>query len=456
MTVLLLMLQALLGLCLLAFVAYTGIAVWAARQWRRTRPALPEDPYTISPAAASSLKLPADWTPTATILKPVCGIDADAYESFASFCRLDYPADCVQLVFGALDANDPALELVRRLQTEFPDSDIAIVAPENNARDNTSKDWTPSESEQATTEPKVNPLSAHGHNLKVRNLIQMLPAAKHDMLVLCDSDMRVTPDYLLRIVAPFAANSANESSLSSSPAPDNIVPQTNRTGKPVGLVTCPYRGCNPHSFAAVLEALGIGADFIPSALVSRALEGVSFAFGSTIALPRTVLAELGGFEAIADELADDFRLGNGAAKAGYRVVLSDYVVEDMLGAERFGAMWARRLRWARTVRACRPAGYAGAFVTYGTALALLFLTATSFHLIGWAVLLMTLLVRIVSAVWIAARYTDDTNIVRWWWLLPISDLFSFALYVMSFCGSQIVWRGQRFRLRSGGRIEAIE
>ncbi len=449
MTVLLLMVRALLAICLLAFAAYSGIAVWAARQWGKTRPVLSGDRGTAARSAASSPQLLADWTPPATILKPVCGIDADAYESFASFCRLDYPADSVQLVFGALDANDPALELVRRLQTEFPDADIAIVTPENHFQDDSNSDASTS--------------SAYGHNLKVRNLIQMLPAAKYEILVLCDSDMRVTPDYLRRIVAPFADNSAHESALcftpsvSSIPAPANNAPQpTKRMRKSVGMVTCPYRGCNPRSFAAVLEALGIGADFIPSTLVSRALEGVSFAFGSTIALPRYVLEELGGFEAIADELADDFRLGNGASKAGYRVILSDYVVEDMLGAERFVAMWARRLRWARTVRACRPAGYAGAFVTYGTALALLFLIAMSFHLAGWVVLLVTLLVRIVSAVWIAARYTDDTNIARWWWLLPISDVFSFVLYVVSFCGSRIVWRGQRFRLRPGGRIEAID
>jgi ceramide glucosyltransferase len=384
-------LRVLLGLCLAAFCAYAGIAVWAARRWHRAR--RPLDPA---------------WTPPVTILKPVRGVDAEAYENFASFCRLDYPADRCQLLFAALDPADPALALARRLQAEFPQVDIGIV------------------------DGSRSPL--RGHNLKVRNLAAMLPVAKHDLLVLCDSDMRVQPDYLRRVVAPFQQNSDRGG------------------GWGVGLVTCPYRGHRAQSFAAILEALGIGADFIPSTLVSRALEGVSFAFGSTIALPRAVLAEIGGFEALADELADDFRLGNGAHRAGYEVVLSDYVVDDVLGRERFAAMWARRLRWARTVRACRPAGYTGSFITHGTALALLFLGATGFSPLGWAAFGTVLAVRLATALLITLRYTGDPNIARCLPLLPLSDLLSFALYVTSYGGSHISWRGERFRLLPGGKL----
>jgi len=441
-------LRVLLGLCLAAFCAYAGIAVWAARRWHRAR--RPLDPA---------------WTPPVTILKPVRGVDAEAYENFASFCRLDYPADRCQLLFAARDPADPALALARRLQAEFPQVDIGIV------------------------DGSRSPL--HGHNLKVRNLAAMLPAAKHDLLVLCDSDMRVQPDYLRRVVAPFQQNSdpppvplpsevrvtgEGEQDIHLHPHPRPISlkgrrepnghacafappPQRGTSdrggGRGVGLVTCPYRGHRAQSFAAVLEALGIGADFIPSALVSRALEGVSFAFGSTIALPRAVLAEIGGFEALADELADDFRLGNGAHRAGYEVVLSDYVVDDVLGRERFGAMWARRLRWARTVRACRPAGYAGSFITHGTALALLFLGATGFSPLGWAAFGTVLAVRLATAVLITLRYTGDPNIARFLPLLPLSDLLSFALYVTSYGGSHISWRGERFRLLPGGKLARL-
>jgi ceramide glucosyltransferase len=378
-------LRVLLGLCLVAYAAYALISIWAARQWHRAR--RPLDP---------------DWTPSVTILKPVRGVDAEAYENFASFCQLDYPPERVQILFGALDPDDPALALVRRLQAEFPRQVIDIVRAGGDA--------------------------VLGPNLKVSNLAAMLPFVRHDLLVICDSDMRVEPDYLRRIVAPFAQ------------------------GTGVGLVTCPYRGYRGQSFAAVLEALGIGADFIPSALVSRATEGVAFAFGSTIALPRSVLAELGGFPALADELADDYRLGNGAKRAGYEVVLSDYVVYDVLGAERFGAMWTRRLRWARTVRACRPAGYAGSLTTHGTALALLFLASTGFHPFGWMTAAIILALRMLTALCIACRYTQDTNVLRWWPLLPVSDLVGFALYVVSYCGNHIQWRGERFRLLPGGKL----
>lgn len=380
-----------LGAMLGAFGFYSGLMVWAARKWSRSRT-----------AAAP------EFLPYVTILKPVRGVDAHAYANFVSFCQLDYPVNRVQLLFSALDPDDPALELAERLQAEFPERDIQILRPDLSA--------------------------VRGPNRKVCNLAAMLPAAKHDLLVLCDSDMRVAPDYLRRLVAPFR-------------------PDPQRTGRGVGLVTCPYRGYAPESLPAALEALGIGSDFIPSAMVSRALEGVSFAFGSTIALPKSVLEELGGFEALFDELADDFRLGNGAAKAGYTVVLSDVMVDDVLGAEKFGMMWSRRLRWARTVRSCRPAGYAGSAITHGLAWALLFLLASHFALYGWLTFGAVLLMRLGVALFLSLRYTRDPNIARFLPLLPFSDLLGFALYLGSYCGTRIVWRGERFRLLAGGKLQ---
>lgn len=389
-----------LGLLLAAYAAYALLAVGAGRQWHRAR--RPLDP---------------NWAPPVTILKPVRGVDPEAYANFASFCRLDYPPDRLQILFGALDPADPALGLAHRLQAEFPHLDIGIVCG--------------------------GPEALQGLNLKVCNLAALLPAARHDLLVLADSDMRVQPDYLRRAVAPFDSD-AWVAGFAAPPPP--------AASPPVGLVTCPYRGDQAQSLAAVLEALGIGADFIPSTLVSRAIEGVTFAFGSTIVLPRAVLETLGGFEALAEELADDFRLGNGAHRAGYTVVLSDYVVDDVLGPERFGPMWARRLRWARTVRACRPGGYAGSLVTHGTALALLFLLAMGFAPLGAAIAIGVVTLRLLTAFTIARAYTGDRCVVRFLPLLPLSDLLSFALFVASFCGSRITWRGERFRLLPGGKL----
>ena len=406
-------LVAALGVCLLAYAVYAGLTVWSAVQWRR-----------------AARPLDSRWTPPVTILKPVCGVDPEAYDNFVSFCRQDYPADRMQLIFGALDPGDPALELACRLRTEFPLLDIRVVAGDT--------------------------VGTQGHNLKVRNLLSMLRFARHDLLVLCDSDMRVAPDYLRRIVAPFQYRKAPGEPGAPAGFPQAQAPQDggekHGAGRGIGMVTCPYRGHRVLSYAAALEAVSIGADFIPSTFVSQTLEGVGFALGSTIALPRQVLMEAGGFEAIIDELADDFHLGNRARQAGYTVLLSDYVVDDVMGQEGFAAMWARRLRWARTVRACRPAGYAGSLVTHGTALGLLFLIASRFHPYGWAVFGLTLLLRYATVLAVVLVCTRDPNPRRFWYLLPLSDLLQAVLFALSFFGNTVLWRGQRFRLLPGGKI----
>ncbi len=398
----LLIVRTLLGISLIAFCGYTASAMWAARQWRRS----------IRP-------LNNRWTPSVTIFKPVCGVDAEAYDNFASYCKLDYPTEKYQILFGALESDDPAIKLVERLQREHPHLDIEMVIGSQQVK--------------------------QGNNLKVCNLINMRMHAKHDLFVLCDSDMRVKSDYLRRITAPFEPG-FNENHRKASAKSDRLS---------VGMVTCPYRGFRVQSFAAILESIGIGADFIPSTLVSRAFEGVSFALGSTIVVSRTVLNELGGFEILLDELADDFLLGNGVAKAGYEVVISDYVVDDVLGKESLRLMWARRLRWARTVRAYRPVGYTGAGVLHGIAISILFLITMRFNPLGWIVLGTIIFLRVVSAICITQLWTDDPNILRFWPLIPLSDLLTFSLYLASFFGNRIMWRGVSFKLLPGGRIERL-
>jgi len=371
-------LQLLLALCLLAACAYYLLCLDSACRWR------------------GRLRMETGHLPPVSILKPLRGSDPEQYANFQSFCRQDYPE--YQVVFGVLDPEDPGLETARRLLAELPDRDIAVVAGGE----------------------------AFGLNRKVCVLEHLRGAAKHDLLVLCDSDMRVGPDYLRRVVAPLADPT-------------------------VGLVTCPYRGHRAQNLPSALEALGIGADFMPSVLLTQRFWEMDFAFGSTIALRSGTLDAIGGFRALADELADDFLLGHRTKQAGYRVVLSDYVVDNVLGRESFRATWARRLRWARTNRAMRPAGWAGAFVTHGTALGLLFLLATGLQPVGWAGLGITFAIRALTATWIA-RYTGDENLPRRILLLPLSDLLSFSLWAASFWGRRIVWRGERFRLEKGGRL----
>lgn len=377
----------LLALGLVGYCVYSLLTIWAARKWR-----------------LASRPLNSNWTPAVTILKPLCGMDAEMYANFLSCCEQDYPADRMQIVFGALDADDVGLAVARRLQSEFSHLDIAIVAG-----------YLP---------------RLQGTNYKVCNLTAMMTEAKHDLLVLCDSDVRVTPEYLRRVVAPFEDSA-------------------------VGLVTCPYYGAEPQSFAAVLEALGIGADFIPSTMTARALEGVAFGLGQTIVLPRLILEQLGGFESLAEELADDYRLGNRTRKLGYQVILSDYVVKNVIGKEKFRLMWTRRLRWARTFRALRPIGYTGSVITYGIPLAFLFLLSTEFSSIGWGIFGAIFVLRLISALIVAKISTDDPNILRFLPLLPLSDVCCFALFVISFCGNRVMWRGRQFELLPGCRLAAV-
>ena len=340
-----------------------------------------------------------DFAPPVSLLKPICGTDPDQYASFQTFAQQDYPN--YEILFGALDPQDAGLAPARRVAQENPTQRIQVLGGG----------------------------TVLGRNYKVSTLHMLAQHAHHELIVLCDSDMRVGPQYLRSVVRPFSA-------------PD------------VGLVTCPYRGCMARNLPAKLEALGIGADFMPSVFLTEWLWGTRFAFGSTIAVRRDALQAMGGFEAIADELADDYRLGMGVRAAGYRIVLSDYVVDDVLGEERFRNMWCRRLRWARTARVLQPLGWAGSFITHGTVLAIAFAAATGFAPAGLLALAATLALRGGTAT-ATARIMGDANLPRLLPLLPVSDLMSFVLWALSFAGNTVEWRGRKFRLEKGGRLTEI-
>jgi ceramide glucosyltransferase len=360
---------------------YYALAMVAALRWRRSARAIEQaEPPPVS------------------ILKPLRGADPEQEASFGTFLQLDYPR--YQVVFGALDSTDSALETARCVQRDYTGVDVAIAVGGE----------------------------VYGLNRKACNLDNMLREAKHDLLVLCDSDMHVEPDYLRRVTAPFADPT-------------------------VGLVTCLYRGYKPRGTAAALEALGIGADFAPSVLVANMTEGMSFAFGSTIALRTETLARIGGFRVLADYIADDYLLGRRVRDLDLRVVLSDYVVDDVIGCTSFRDMWTRRVRWARTVRAMRPSGYTGSGITHGVVLALLL--AISFGGSGWgiAALAATLVWRAIAALFVC-RCTRDTNVMRSLHLLPLSDLVGLAVWVAGLLGRSVEWRGERFRVGRDGRLEA--
>ncbi|MGH8183783.1 MAG: bacteriohopanetetrol glucosamine biosynthesis glycosyltransferase HpnI [Rhodanobacteraceae bacterium] len=281
--------------------AYAWIALLASR--RRLRPFSATSPH--APAVHP-----------VTVLKPLRGADPYLYENLRSFCVQSHPD--YQLVFGVRDFEDPAIAVVQRLRAEFPARDMALV---------------------------VNP-AAHGSNPKVSNLINMLPFAKHDWLVLADSDIRVSADYLARVTAPLATLDT-------------------------GIVTCLYRGIAEHGFWSWLGRMFIDDWFVPSVRLAHAFSQPRYAFGSTIALRRDVLGAIGGFEVLKDTLADDFWLGELVRRRHLRIVVSDLLVGTQVSETRLSSLWTRELRWLRTVRALAPWGFSMTWVCFTTPVAVL-------------------------------------------------------------------------------------
>ncbi len=373
-------------ICVVAALVYYALALVAGWLWARDR--------------RRQRALGLNFTPPVSLLIPVRGADAEADENFASFCRQEYPE--FQLVFGCRDEHDSAVPIIRKLQANFPGCAIELV------------------------------ISAHeiGTNAKVSNLNNMLAKAAHEHLIVVDSDIRVTPDYLRRVIAPM---------------------QQAR----VGMVTCLYRGANATTFAALLENIGIAATFGPEVMSSRALEGIKFALGSTVVTRREILAQIGGFPAVADYLADDFRLGNLTAAAGYEVVLSDYVVDHIAAPDTIKTMLQHQLRWGRAVRISRPKGYAGLILTYGLATSLLLLWALGGTAFGWALVALTFLVRFITALFAGVVLMQDRVLLKYLWLVPLRDGLGFLVWLVSFVGNEIHWRGHRFVVLRNGKIKPV-
>ena len=334
--------------------------------------------------------------PPVSILKPLKGTDPDIYESFRSHCLQDYPAE-YEIIFGVSDPDDPAIASVQKLQREFPDRAIRLVVAPNKL----------------------------GANVKISNLEQMLPTARYEHLIVNDSDIHVERDYLRRVIAPLMDNH-------------------------VGMVTCLYRGVAAPTLGSRLESLGISTDFCAGVLVARRLEGgLHFGLGSTMAFRRPDLELTGGFLAIVDFLSDDYQLGNRIAGLGLQVVLSDVVVETHLPAYDIPGFLAHQLRWARSVRDSRAGGYIGLVTTYGLMWSLLALIAARAAPWSWAVLGATLFLRLAVALVVGRSALQDRLLLKHLWLLPLHDLVRVAVWIASFAGHTVMWRGDRFHLKDG-------
>jgi ceramide glucosyltransferase len=343
------------------------------------------------------------FQPPVSILKPICGLDGNAYANLASFCRQHYPV--YQIIFSVRDPQDSGIALVKQIIQDFPELDIQLVVSDSFA-------------DRA--------VRTIGTNLKVCNLANALTKAKYEILVLADSDILVGEDYLQRVIAPLQDQS-------------------------IGVVTCPYRS-SAIGWVAILEAIGTATDFHPGVLVSGQLEGMKFALGSTIAIRKQVLETIGGFRAIADYLADDFQLGYLPALFGYKVVLSNYVVEHGLAASNLRDSLQRQIRWARGTRVCRPWGYLGLVMTYGTVSSLLLLMTTHCSTLGVLVLTITWSARFAVGWIVGVRFLQDQNVKKFFWLMPLRDLIGFAIWCCGLVGDTIVWRGRRLKLTKGGKM----
>jgi ceramide glucosyltransferase len=384
----------------LSALAYLLLALWGARDfghyWRGR--------HAAGVAAATS------FAPAVSILKPVKGSDARMYAGFVSHCVQEYGGQ-FEILFGVSSLEDAAVAEVERLRAEFPACGVRlVVCPER--------------------------LGSSG---KVSNLVQMLREARYDHVLINDSDIFVGPLYLARVMASFA-------------------------DERVGMVTAPYigralaSGVNHDGAIPVwskLEALGISTDFLPGVLTARRLEGgIRFGLGSTLATTKMMLARIGGLEGLLESLADDYEMGARIAAAGYRVELSDEVVETTVPAYTFRGFWEHQMRWARSTRDSRKWGYVGLGSTYAIPWAVATVLASGFSLWSFSLLSMVLLARAAVALSAGVGILRDGQVLRDIWLLPVRDFFGLAVWVWSFAGDTVVWRGEKFRLRDG-RLERV-
>ena len=359
-------------------VAYYALCLWSAVRFLQARKAADKSVRPTQPVS---------------ILKPLRGTDPEMYESFRSHCLQDYPE--YEIVFGVSDANDPAIQLIEQLKAEFPQRAITLMVCRENL----------------------------GANTKVSNLAQMVREARHEYLMVNDSDIRVEPDYLRRVLAPL-------------------------TDSKVGLVTCLYCGIANSTLGSRLESLGISTDFCGGVLVAQTVEnGIRFGLGSTLAFRRRDLQAIGGFEALVDYLADDYQIGSRIAALGLKVKLSDVVVDTFLPRYTLRGFFDHQLRWARTVRDSRFWGYVGLGLTFGLPWAVLALIFSPGAAWAWALLACTAAIRLAVAIVVGKSVLQDRQVVRSLALIPVRDVFALLVWIVSFAGHKVVWRGDHFQFR---------
>jgi ceramide glucosyltransferase len=354
------------------------------------------------------------FTPAVTLLKPLKGCDPTTEDSLRSWFTQEYVGS-LQILFGVASPDDPVCEIVRKLIAEFPSKEAQLIV--------------------------CGPLT--GANAKVSKLIELERLAKHDVLIISDADVRVPADFISNIVAPFDRS--------------QIENQKSKVKNETGLVNCFYQLANPSTLAMQWEAVAINADFWSQVLQAQSLKPIDFALGAVMATQKKQLAEIGGFTALADCLADDYQLGNRIAHKGYRIAISPILVECWSEPMDWPAVWKHQLRWARTIRVCQPLPYFFSILSNPTLWPLVWLAAKPSP-VSIAFALLCFVLRIATALQLQRQLPQKpitqhaSRSTYTLWMPLLKDLLQAAIWLLAFLGNHIEWRGQRMRLRRDGTL----
>ena len=338
-----------------------------------------------------------------TVIKPICGMEVELAENLRSFCQQDYGA--YQVLFGVRSANDPAIPVIRQIVEEFPEIDCALVISDR----------------------------IIGSNYKISNIANIAELAKHDILVISDSDMRVDRRYLKAVVAPFDRDD-------------------------VGAATCLYSGHARGGMPSMLAAMFVNDWFLPSALIPEGLAEQKYCFGATMAVRRDVLDTAGGFAALANFLADDYMLGKVVSDAGYRIALVRYVVSNVMHEKSWQSVYQHELRWARTIRSVQPVGYALSAITETLPISILASVLLLFagQPLLWAAapLALALVLRIGLHGIVCSSLVGGNSCTPW--LIPLRDGLSLVVRISGYFGSRVMWRENTFTVMDDNRIEIAD
>lgn len=336
-------------------------------------------------------------SPPVSIFKPLKGVAPHLYDCLASFCRQEYPE--YEILCCVADANDPAVGVVQRLQNDFPGVSIRMLFVDRR----------------------------YGTNQKINSLDKMYREMRYRHLLISDDDIVVGPDYLRQVITEMADPQA-------------------------GVVTCPYRGKPGGTAASLWEALGITGEFFCGVFVARMLEGVRFAMGSTMGCRKEQLEAVGGFPVFADYLADDFELGSRIAALGHRGLVSRYVVDTMLPADTWSSMIRHQFRWMRSQASSRPKGHFGLILTFGSVFALAALVLAPASPAVWTAAGIWATARMTAGWTVGAVTLADPAMRRYFWLLPLRELLTVALWAASLVFKTVHWRGESYRLEGGKMV----